>query len=161
MGTNSSQYHQPGAMLYPRVETKGPYAMDVPGAVKVEGETIPKRNIRCKDGLITRPSPEVKTIYDVVAFGANKYGNAQCIGTRRILDTHNELKKVKKIVEGKEQEVEKKWTYFELSGYSYLSFVEFQKLVGTVGSAIKKIGMERHDKIHLYGSTRSGKGPSP
>lgn len=153
MGSNYSQYTQPGAVLYPRMEKKGPFAIDVPGEKKVEGETIPKRNVRCKDGLITKPNPEVSTIYDIVAYAANKYGNAQCIGRRQQIDTHVESKKVKKMVDGKEQQVDKKWTYFELSPYSFLSFVEFQKRVNVVGSALRSLGLQKLDKVHLYGST--------
>ena len=153
MGSNYSQYTQPGAVLYPRMEKKGPFAIDVPGSQKVEGETIPKRNVRCKDGLIVKPNEEISTIYDIVAYGANKYGNAQCIGARKLLDTHVETKKVKKMVDGKEQEVDKKWTYFELSPYSFLSFVEFQKRVNVVGTALKSLGLQKLDKVHLYGST--------
>ena len=59
-----------------------------------------------------------------------------------------------KMVEGKETEVEKEWSYFELSPYSFLSFLEFQQLVGTLGAGLKKMGLETGHKVHLYGATR-------
>lgn len=144
---------KPGAMLYPRMETNGPFSMETPGAVKKDGETMPRRNIRCKDGLITTPAPEIKTLYDIVNYSANKFGNAQCIGSRKLINTHTETKKVKKMVDGKEQEQDKKWTYFEFSGYTFKSFVEFQKSISTIGSGQKALGLSKGEKIHLYGAT--------
>lgn len=136
------------------MEKKGPFSVEVPGVEKVEGETIPRRNIRCKDGLITQPDPSVETIYDIVQYGANKFGNARCIGTRTLIDTVKEKKMVKKMVDGKEIEVEKEWSYFQLSPYKFMSFIEFQKHVGTLGAGLKKMGLAKGDKIHLYGATR-------
>ncbi|KKY24122.1 putative fatty acid activator [Phaeomoniella chlamydospora] len=118
---------------------KGPFAIPAPGVEAKEGETVPYRNVRCKDGLITVPAPNVKTIYDIVKYGADTFGNAQCIGTRKLLDTHTEIKKVKKFVDGKETEVEKQWSYFEFSGYSYMSFVEYHQLIKLLGSSLKTL----------------------
>lgn len=61
---------------------------------------------------------------------------------------------MKKLVDGVEQEVEKKWTYFELTGYEYLSFVEFEKLVLQLGSGLRKLGLEKGNRVHLYATTR-------
>ena len=142
------------ADLLPKMEKKAPFSFEVPGVEKVEGETIPRRNIRCKDGLITQPDPSIHTVYDIVTYAAKKFGNAKCIGSRTVLDVHKEKKMVKKLVDGRETEVEKEWSYFELSPYRFLSFVEFQKLVGTLGAGLKKLGLTKGDKIHLYGATR-------
>lgn len=146
--------HRHQAVFLPRMEKKPPFSFEVPGVEKVPGETVPRRNIRCKDGLITQPDPSVRTAYDIVSYAASKFGNARCIGTRTVLDVHKEKKMVKKIVDGKETEVRKEWSYFELSPYKFLSFVEFQQLVGTLGAGLKKIGLAKGDKIHLYGATR-------
>ncbi|KAI9046088.1 fatty acid activator Faa4 [Aspergillus affinis] len=135
------------------MEKRAPFSYEVPGVEKVDGETAPRRNVRCKDGLITQPDPSVRTVYDIVTYAANKFGNARCIGSRTLLDVHKEKKKVKKIIDGRETEVEKEWSYFELSPYNFLSFVEFQKHVGTLGAGLKKLGLTKGDKIHLYGAT--------
>ena len=138
----------------PRMEKRPPFSFEVPNVEKLEGETLPRRNIRCKDGLITQPDPSVKTAYDIVTYSANKFGNAKCVGAREVISIHKEKKKVKKMVKGKETEVEKEWSYFELGPYKYLSFVEFQQLAGTLGAGLKKVGLETGDKVHLYGATR-------
>ncbi|PKY09192.1 acyl-CoA synthetase [Aspergillus campestris IBT 28561] len=137
----------------PKMHKKPPFSFEVSDVEKISGETLPRRNIRCKDGLINQPDPSVRTIYDVVTYGAKKFGNARCIGTRKVLKVHKETKVVKKVVDGAERDVPKEWSYFELSPYSFLSFVEFQAHVSTLGAGLKKMGMEQGDKIHLYGAT--------
>lgn len=67
---------------------------------------------------------------------------------------HQENKKVKKMVDGKLQEVDKQWSYYELSGYSYISFVEYEKMVLNVGSGLANLGMSKGDRVHLFAATR-------
>ncbi|RJE27495.1 long-chain-fatty-acid--CoA ligase [Aspergillus sclerotialis] len=135
------------------MEKRPPFSSEVPNVEKVEGETLPRRNMRCKDGLITQPDPSVRTAYDIVTYSAKKFGNAKCVGARKVIRIHKEKKKVKKMVGGKESEVEKEWSYFELGPYKFLSFAEFQQLVGTLGAGLKRIGLGTGDKVHLYGAT--------
>lgn len=141
-------------LFLPRMEKNPPFSYEVHDVEPVQGETRPRRNIRCKDGLAMQPDPSVKTAYDLITYAASKYGNARCVGTRSVVNVHRETKMIKKIVDGQETETEKEWWYFQLSPYKYLSFVEFQQLVGTVGAGLKNIGLEAGDKIHLYGATR-------
>lgn len=132
---------------------KGPYTAEATGAQKVDGETLPRRNLAAKDELKMQPNPEVKTMYDVLRFASAKFGNAKAVGSRRIVNKINETKKIKKMVDGKETEVDKNWEYFELSSYSYKSFNEFEQIALNVGSAIQKLGMKPKDKLHLYAAT--------
>ncbi|KAK2738355.1 long-chain fatty acid-CoA ligase [Onygenales sp. PD_40] len=141
------------SILYPRISKKPPFSVDVPGAQQVPGESIPRRNPVAKDGLLTQPHPEISTLYENVKWCAKTYGNAKAVGSRRIVRTHVENKKVKKIVDGVEQEVNKAWTFFELSGYTYLSFIEYEKLSLQLGAGLRKLGLEKNDKIHLFAAT--------
>jgi long-chain acyl-CoA synthetase len=136
------------------MKRKPPFSVEVPGVEKKDGETIPRRNPLAKDGIIYTPSPEIKTTYDIVKRAVKKFGNAKCMGTRTIVQEHVENKKVKKVIDGKEQEVDKKWTYFELSGYSYISFIEYDKMVHDVASGLAGLGLTKQDKVHVYGATR-------
>lgn len=140
--------------VQPYMHRKGPFTIEAPGYEKKEGETIPRRNRHAKDGLILKPSAEVSTIYENFRRAAAKFGNAKAIGTRKIIKTHVENKKVKKIIDGKEQEVEKKWTYFELSGYEYMSFIEYEQMALAAASGLRYLGLKKDDKMHLYGATR-------
>jgi long-chain acyl-CoA synthetase len=143
--------------LYPqaRAVKTGPVSVEVAGVEKKEGETIPRRNAKSKDALKLKPADNVSTLYELLKYGSAKFGNAKAMGSRRIVNTHVETKKVKKMIDGKQQEVDKNWTYFELSPYKYMSFVEFEKLAHTVGAGLKKLGLNPHDKVHLFAATSS------
>lgn len=132
---------------------KGPYTTEAAGAQPVEGETVPRRNNAAKDELKMVPSPEVTTMYEVLRHASNKFGNAKAVGSRRIVNKITETKKIKKMVDGKEEEVDKNWEYFELSSYTYKSFVEFEKIALAAGSAIQKLGFKPEDRLHLFAAT--------
>jgi long-chain acyl-CoA synthetase len=131
----------------------GPYTAEPAGAKKVDGETIPRRNLAAKDGLIMKPTDTVSTLYDILRNSAAKFGNAKAVGARKVVNIHEETKKVKKMIDGKEQEVDKKWQYFELSPYSYKSFVEFEKMALSIGSGCKALGFGPQDRLHLFAAT--------
>lgn len=130
-----------------------PFSVEVPDYKAVEGETIPRRNPRCLDKLINQPDEDIKTMFDVLKRAAEKFGNAKALGTRKLINTHYEVKKFKKIEDGVEKEVEKKWTYFEMSGYEYLSFYEFEELAMELGAGFRKIGLQKDDRVHIFAAT--------
>lgn len=137
----------------PRVYKKPPFTVEVPGMEKKEGETIPRRNVRTKDALVSTPSSDVKTIFDIVRSSSKKFGNAKAVGKRNLIKIHEESKKIKKMVDGKEQEVDRKWQYFELSKYEYMSFSEYEALALKAGCAFRALGMKAEDRVHLFAAT--------
>ncbi|KAK4554520.1 long-chain fatty acid-CoA ligase [Recurvomyces mirabilis] len=137
----------------PKAYRRPPYTVESPDAKKVDGETIPRRNIRAKDGLRVTPDPETTTIFDILKRSSTKYGNAKAVGKRKLIKMHEETKKIKKMVDGKEVEQDKKWQYFELSGYEYLSFTEYEQLVLKAGSGLRKLGLQATDRVHLFAAT--------
>ncbi|EAW13871.1 long-chain fatty acid-CoA ligase FAA1 [Aspergillus clavatus NRRL 1] len=139
--------------LHPRMSKKPPFSVEAPNYEPVEGESIPRRLPVAKDGLLLRPAEDVATTYDILRRGARMFGNAKAVGTRRLIKTHVENKKIKRIVDGVEQEVDKQWTYFEMSGYTYLSFIEYERLALQLGCGLNKLGLDKSNKIHLYGAT--------
>jgi len=138
----------------PKCVKRPPFTVDAPGYEKVEGETIPRRNPRTKDQLKLRPQEDVATVFDILKYSSKKFGNAKSLGTRKLIKTHNETKKVKKMVDGKEQQVDKNWTYYELSEYKYISFHEFEKMALQIGAGFRKLGMNKSDRVHLFAATR-------
>lgn len=140
--------------IQPSMKRKPPFSVEVPGVEKKEGETIPRRNPLARDAIIGTPTAEIKTTWDIVQRAVKKFGNAKCMGTRTLIKEHVENKKVKKIIDGKEQEVDKKWTFFELSGYSYISYIEYEKQVRDIASGLAGLGLNKQDKVHVYGATR-------
>jgi len=140
--------------FYPQMTKKPPFTVDASGYSPVPGETIPRRNPVAKDKLATVPSEDVTTSFENLRRAAKKFGNANAVGWRKIIKTHTEVKKVKKMVGGKEQEVDKKWTYFELSGYSYMTFTEYEKMCLSLGAGLRALGLQKGDKLHLFAATR-------
>lgn len=141
------------AVVYPKLMKSPPFSLEAPGYKPTEGETIPRRNPRTVEKLATTPSPDITTIYDIIKSSSAKYGNAKSMGTRKLIKTHQETKQVKKMVDGEEQIVDKKWTYFELSGYSYLSFTEYEKLTHDIGAGLRELGMNKEDRLHIFAAT--------
>ena len=137
----------------PKPYKRPPYTVEAPGFEKVEGETIPRRNTRTKDALVETPAPGVNTVFDILKRSSDKYGNAKAVGKRRLLQMHEEVKKVKKTVDGKETEVDKKWQFYELSGYEYTSFTEYEQLCLNVGRGFRALGMQAGDRVHLFAAT--------
>ena len=145
-----------GVYINPKMTAKPPFSVEASGYTKNDGETIPRRNPLAKDKLVTVPSDDVTTVYENLRRSAAKFGNGKAMGWRKLIKTHTETKKVKKLVDGKEQEVDKKWTYFEMSGYNYITFNEYEKMALSVGSGLRGRGLEKDDRIHLFGATRYG-----
>jgi long-chain acyl-CoA synthetase len=142
------------ASLYPIISDTPPFTLEAPGVKPVEGESIPRRNSQYVDKLLTQPEEGVTTVFDIVTRAARVFGSARAVGTRKLLKTHNEMKKVTKIVDGREQQVDKKWTYFELSGYTYLSFIEYEQQVLQIGAGLRKLGLVKDDRLFLFAATR-------
>ncbi|KAF2734572.1 acetyl-CoA synthetase-like protein [Polyplosphaeria fusca] len=138
-----------------RATRTGNVTVEASGFQKIDGETIPRRNVAAKDGLRLKPHEDISTLYDILRSSSAKYGNAKAVGMRKIIDTHVETKKIKKMVDGKQQEVDKNWSYFELSPYKFMSFVEFEKQALTLGASMKKLGLAPQDRLHLYAGTSS------
>lgn len=130
-----------------------PFTIDAPGAPEIEGETKPRRHPKAKDGLITRPHPDVDTVFSLVKRSAEVYAAERCVGSRKLITIHEEIKKVPKIVEGKTQMVDKKWQYFELSDFSFMTYAEYETHLLNLASGLRKLGLERGDKVHMFAST--------
>lgn len=141
-------------VIYPKTMQQGPYTVDAAGCKPIAGETIPRRHPVAIEKLLEKPSEEVGTTYDILRRSAQKYGNAKALGSRKLVRTHVESKKVKKIVDGKPDEVDKKWTYFELSDYNYISFEEYMQQCLQLASGLRKMGLQKGDRLHLFAATR-------
>ncbi|KAI1978533.1 long-chain fatty acid-CoA ligase [Ophidiomyces ophidiicola] len=141
------------AVLYPRISKRGPFTIEAPGYEPVKGETIPRRHPTAKDGLKRSPDPEIATLYDNLRWSAKKYGNKKAVGSRKLIKTHVETRKVKKLIDGVEQEVDKDWTYYEYSGYTFMSYTEFETLALQMGAGLRKLGHEKDSRVHLFSAT--------
>ncbi|KAK6517175.1 long-chain fatty acid-CoA ligase [Arthrobotrys conoides] len=139
--------------LYPVMSAKPPFSVEVPGAIKVEGEGIPRRHPAAKDGIWERPSEDVNTVWDIVVRSSQKYGDIRCVGWRKLIQMHKETKMIKKFVEGKETEVPKEWAYFEKSPFEFITYAQYHELCKDIASGLVALGLKRGDRIQIYAAT--------
>lgn len=132
---------------------KPPFSIEAPGYEPVEGETLPRVHPKSKNGLITRPAPEVSTVYDLIKRTATLHGDEPAVGSRKLIKVHTEKKKVPKTVDGEVVEVEKEWTYYELSDYNYLTYQEYFTMALQVGAGLRKLGLSPGEKLHIFAAT--------
>ncbi|CCF33415.1 AMP-binding enzyme [Colletotrichum higginsianum] len=132
---------------------KPPFTVESPGYERVDGETLPRRHWKAKDGLRTQPHPDIRTVYDIVKRSAQVYANEPAVGTRKLVHLHKEKKKVPKNVDGQVIEVEKEWQFFELSRYSYLTYADLLTYINQIGSGLRKLGLSKGSRVHLFATT--------
>ncbi len=142
------------AIVQPGMFRKPPFSLEVPGCKPVDGETIPRRRTSCVESLVTTPEEGVNTLYDVLTMASERFGDLPAMGWREHIKTHQEVKNVKKIVDGKEIWVEKKWTFFEMGDFTYLSFKQYVTLTMQLGAGFRHLGLKKDDRIHIFASTR-------
>ena len=143
------------AFLEAKMIKQPPFTVEVVGSPSVSGETIPRRNVKYAEKLLVSPDEEnISTVFDIVKQSSRKHGDLRAVASRQLIKKHYETKKVKKVVDGKIEEVDKKWTYFELSGYNYMTFKEYETLVLQLGSGLRKLGLKADDRVHMFASTR-------
>ncbi|EPE05773.1 long-chain-fatty-acid- ligase [Ophiostoma piceae UAMH 11346] len=136
-----------------RAVQQAPYSVEVPGAVAVPGETIPRRHTKAKDGLWDRPAPEADTLFSLIKLSVATYPNETAIGSRQFVGIHKEVKQVTKVVDGEVRKVDKEWSFFELSDYSYLTYTEYFTQLCQVGAGLRKLGLNKNDRLHVFAST--------
>lgn len=120
---------------------------------KEDGYTRIRRLERCKDRLVTQPFEGIDTVHDVLAYAARTHGKRDAFGYREIIDLVEEEKEVTKVVGGKEVIEKKKWKYFQLSDYKYLSYLEVQEAVSEVARAFIDLGITQEDIVNVYSAT--------
>jgi long-chain acyl-CoA synthetase len=129
-----------------------PYNVPAIGYSKIRGETLPMRSQSAKHGL-KLVDDGVQTVFDILTYSAEKFTTANCYGYREIVETHEEIRKIKTKVNGVEEEVDKKWTYFQLSEYKYVSFEEHKRNATECGAGLRKLGMGVGDRLHMFAVT--------
>ncbi|KAF8900472.1 long-chain-fatty-acid-CoA-ligase [Gymnopilus junonius] len=117
------------------------------------GEGPIRRSTLSKDGLVQRPFDGIDTVFDVVEYAARTHGNRKALGWRDIIRIHEEEKEVKKFVGGKEVTEKKKWKYFELSDYKYISYLELKEAVSEVARGLVHLGVTKGDVFNVYAQT--------
>jgi long-chain acyl-CoA synthetase len=104
--------------------------------------------------LLTSPKPQIKTIYDVLLYGAEHFPKTKKLfGRRKIQDTIHEPKKITKTINGRQVEETKSWKYFKLSPYEWMTYDDVVEHSTLMGSGFITLGLKSQDKIAIFHST--------
>ncbi|KAJ6554275.1 long-chain-fatty-acid-CoA-ligase [Mycena capillaripes] len=118
-----------------------------------EDEGPTRRLAISADRLVTQPFEGIDTVYDVLEYVAKTHGTRDALGWRDIVDVHEEAKEVKKFVDGKEVTETKKWKYFQLSDYKYISYVQLKDQVSEIARGLVDLGVTTEDVFNIYAAT--------
>ncbi|EKM52287.1 uncharacterized protein PHACADRAFT_260590 [Phanerochaete carnosa HHB-10118-sp] len=123
------------------------------GGPKVDGETRVRRLAKSADRLVTQPFEGMDTVHDIVAYAARVHGTRDAFGYRDVIDIVEEEKEIKKVVGGKEVTEVKKWKYFHLSDFKFMSYLDVQEAVSEVGRGFIELGITTEDIVNVYSAT--------
>lgn len=97
--------------------------------------------------------PHIFTVYDLVKNAVDVWKDKNCLGSRRVVQKHGEEKQITKIVNGAEQQTLKTWVYLELSPYEYRTYRDLGAEANSIGSGLRKLGLNPSDPVGLYADT--------
>lgn len=117
------------------------------------GEGSPRRSAIAPENLVTQPFPGINTAYDVLLYAERTHGPKNAMGWRDIVDIVEDEKEVIKVVDGKEITEMKKWKYFHLSDYKYITFSEVREAVSEISRGLHDLGISRDDVFNIYAIT--------
>lgn len=121
------------------------------------GETAPRRNIGAKDGVWEYPdkNPEMNTVWGIFTTSAKKYADLNMMGWRESVALHTEEKMVTKKIDNELRQVPKKWVFYELSEYKYITYSEALTLVKNMAAGIISLGVKPSGKeiVHICAQT--------
>ncbi|KAG0037033.1 long-chain fatty acid-CoA ligase [Podila clonocystis] len=123
------------------------------GPEDIQGETRIRRSVLSAKRLMSSPSDEVKTLYDVFNHSVNVRGNLNAMGYRKVVKIVEEEKEITKIVGGEEVKEKKTWKFFKMSGYHWLTYKDAKHVIDSIGCGLRKFGLEPKDKLTVFGAT--------
>ncbi|KIJ61721.1 hypothetical protein HYDPIDRAFT_176879 [Hydnomerulius pinastri MD-312] len=121
--------------------------------VPSDGAGAVRRLAITADTLVTQPFEGIVVIPDVIAYAARTHGSRDAVGWRNVVKIHEEEKEVKKVVEGKEVTEMKKWKYFELSDFEYMSFLDVQERIMELARGLLHHNIQKEDVFNIYAQT--------
>ncbi|KAJ3082478.1 long-chain fatty acid-CoA ligase [Quaeritorhiza haematococci] len=141
----------PVGYLYVNVKPKRSVEIDSIPVNSNEGKV--RRNILSPDKLVTGPVPSVTTLYELLVHAAKTFGPAIMLGQRSVLKVVEEEKQVTKIVGGEEQKETKKWKFFALSSYDWMTYSEVKEAAEQIGAGLKHLGLGPQQKLTIFAAT--------
>ncbi|KAJ3074463.1 long-chain fatty acid-CoA ligase, partial [Rhizoclosmatium hyalinum] len=112
------------------------------------------RNVESVNGLVSSPSPNIQTVFDVIESAVKRKPDLKMFGQRRIVNVIEEQKQVtKKRPDGTEVTEIKTWKYFELGPYEWMAWAEAYTRICAYGDGFRSLGVVKGDRVTLFGET--------
>ncbi|KAJ1910775.1 long-chain fatty acid-CoA ligase [Mycoemilia scoparia] len=98
-------------------------------------------------------SEQVQTLYGVLEHSAKILGSKQAFGQRDLIDTIVEEKEITKTVNNEQVKETKKWSYFKLSPYKWLTYTQALEFANSLGSGFRNLGLEKGSRVLICAPT--------
>ncbi|EPQ30980.1 uncharacterized protein PFL1_01169 [Pseudozyma flocculosa PF-1] len=118
-----------------------------------KGETKVRRAFCTPDKLVEGPAADIYTMADVFSHSLKRFPNRPVMGWRDIVNVHQEEKEITKKKDGKEVKEMKKWEFYELSDYKYLTYTELDQRIQDASSGLRGLGLTSATRFNIYAST--------
>jgi long-chain acyl-CoA synthetase len=109
-----------------------------------DGETPVRRNALSPHALTETPHPRIRTVFDLLRFSAERWGDAPCFGTRKVIKVH---------LDGKSVGTNGSRMFWELGPYTYRTYRDVVSEVSMLASGLRAMGLEPGDKVAIYAET--------
>ncbi|KAN0065927.1 long-chain fatty acid-CoA ligase [Thecaphora frezii] len=119
----------------------------------VQGETKVRRAFCSPDKLVEGPAADIHTMADVFALSLKKFPNRPVMGWRDVVKVHEEEKEIIKKKDGEEVKETKRWQFFELSNYKYITYSELDERIQDASSGLRGLGLSSETRFNIYAST--------
>ncbi|KAI8068718.1 hypothetical protein BC940DRAFT_237660 [Gongronella butleri] len=122
------------------------------GAEQLNGGRI-RRSHLSPEALLRIPDATVHTLYDVLTFAMKKHGDRNAFGFRSVEKVIEEEKEIIKYVNGEEVRETKKWKFFQMSSYKYLTYRQVAKETRFLGAGFVHLGLREKSKVEIFAPT--------
>jgi long-chain acyl-CoA synthetase len=111
-----------------------------------------RRNLLTKrNGLVTSPHPNVKTLYDILLHGVKRFHPSRFLfGSRSIERTVTEEKE---ITDRNGVKTTKSWSFSQLGAYNWMTYNDVFQAISQIGSGLVHLGLRPNDKVTIFAST--------
>ncbi|WFC94774.1 long-chain-fatty-acid--CoA ligase [Malassezia brasiliensis] len=112
-----------------------------------------RRSFLAPNKLLERPAEGINTMVDLLELSRKRNGPKNMIATREILREFTEEKKITKKVDGQDVEDTKKWTYYVLSDYKYMTLNEMCDMIEKFSKGLTALGLNHDTRFNIFAST--------
>ncbi|PVV05030.1 hypothetical protein BB560_000458 [Smittium megazygosporum] len=112
-----------------------------------------RRNVFSCNGLVAPTDTGASNAFDLFSKAVEKYQDKDFLGSRKVINVFESVKTLSKAEDGKSTTVQKRWKYFELGSYSWLTYKQCYEIVCDLGSGLAKLGCSHDSKMIIHLAT--------